>query len=167
MEIHGVVSPKMWYCPDRIKSYQIHTRNFQEEFGKPMVYIDDLSKAFTEIQGATYAFIDLNWWVPRSLEGTKDLTYPDVSLLPTRLDIPWPSTVDSGHISTRPIISDKLNGVKKEASDGLAKGTGGHTYGGKIKSCNSGYADGHVESRPIKDIKWELKMQESNYQIFY
>src|SRR5215471_16612207 len=50
---------------------------FQGAFGRPMATIDDLYKYFTDTQKSKYAGVDLNWWVPRRLEGSPTLTYPD------------------------------------------------------------------------------------------
>ena len=102
METHGV-GLQIWYCPLR-KGWQDASTTFQAKFGRPMASTDDFSKYFTDIQRAKYAGVDLNWWVPRRLEGSPTLSYPDVSLLPTRLDTPWPSKVDDLTISTRPIV---------------------------------------------------------------
>ena len=133
-----------------------------------MATIDDLSKFFTDIQKSKYAGVDLNWWVPRRLEGSPTLTYPDVSLLPTRLDAPWPSKMDDLTISTRPIVSDWMTGTKETSGDRFTSASGAHVFGGKIRSVNSGYADGHVETHSASRIKWELQLTDSdNSFIFY
>src|SRR6266487_1358380 len=129
---------------------------------------DDLSKFFTDIQHTKYAFVDLNWWVPRRLEGSSRMTYPDVSLLPTRLDTPWPSKMDDLTISTRPIVSDWMIGSKDASGDSFTSASGAHAFGGKIRNANSGYADGHVETHSARSIKWERQLTggENSY-IFY
>src|SRR5438445_1565712 len=80
METYGIAQPQMWYCPLR-DSWQRSSENFQATFGRPMTTIDDFIKYFTDIGKAKYAAVDLNWWVPRPLEGDRTLTYPDASLL--------------------------------------------------------------------------------------
>jgi prepilin-type N-terminal cleavage/methylation domain-containing protein len=87
METHGIAQPQMWYCPLR-KGWQDESATFQWKFGRPMATINDLIKYSTDIQRAKYGGVDLNWWVPRRLEGSPTLTYPDASLLPTRLKTP-------------------------------------------------------------------------------
>jgi len=133
-----------------------------------MTSIDDFAKYWTDIQEAKYAGVDLNWWVPRRLEGSPTLTYPDASLLPVRLRTPWPSKMDDLTISTRPIVSDWMIGAKDTSTDSFTKGSGAHLFAGKIRNCNSGYADGHVVSHSASRMKWELQVTdlESAY-IFY
>jgi prepilin-type N-terminal cleavage/methylation domain-containing protein/prepilin-type processing-associated H-X9-DG protein len=166
METYGI-GPQMWYCPLR-KSWQDNSTTFQAVFGRPMVTTDDLSKFFTDIQHSKYAFVDLNWWVPRRLEGSPTLSYPDVSLLPARLDTPWPSKMDDLTISTRPIVSDWMIGSKDTPGDSFTSASGAHAFGGRIRNANAGYADGHVETHSASRIQWELQLTggENSY-IFY
>jgi prepilin-type N-terminal cleavage/methylation domain-containing protein/prepilin-type processing-associated H-X9-DG protein len=167
METYGISRPQMWYCPVRGK-WQTPSEAFQRTFGRPMVTIDDFSKYFTDGQNTVYAWVDLEWWVPRRLEGSPTLTYPDVSLLPTRLDTPWPSRMDDLTVSTRPILSDWMIGIKSSSGDSFASADGAHAFGIKIRNTNSGYADGHVETRSADSIKWELSLTEpENTYIFY
>lgn len=165
METHGI-GPQMWYCPQR-KGWQDVSTTFQARFGRSMATIDDLSKYFTDIQKSKYSGLDLNWWVPRRLEGAPTLTYPNVSLLPTRLKTPWPSKMDDVTISTRPIVSDWMVGSKDTSGDSFSSASGAHAFGGKTRSANSGYSDGHVETRSARNIKWELKFNAENSYIFY
>ena len=166
METCGI-GPQMWYCPLR-KGWQDASTTFEATFGRPMATIDDFSKYFTDIQKAKYAGVDLNWWVPRRLEGAPTLTYPDASLLPTRLNTPWPSKMDDLTISTRPIVSDWMIGSKDTSGDSFASASGAHAFGGRIRNANSGYADGHVVTHSASSIKWELRLtDEVNSYIFY
>ena len=164
METHGIAQPQMWYCPLR-KRWQDNSTTFQAVFGRPMATIDDLSKFFTDIQRSKYAFVDLNWWVPRRLEGSPTLTYPDASLLVTRLNTPWPSKMDDLTISTRPILSDWMIGSKDTSGDTFTSASGAHAFAGKIRNANSGYADGHVVTHSASSMKWELQL--NNYENFY
>ena len=134
-----------------------------------MATIDDLSKYFTDIQTAkTFAFLDLNWWVPRPLEGAPSLTYPDASLLPTRLETPWPSTMHDLTISIRPILSDWVIGSKDTSGDSFTSASGAHAFAGKIRNANSGYADGHVVTHSASSMKWELRLTaDENSYTFY
>ena len=133
-----------------------------------MVTIDDFTRYFTDTQTSKYGAVDLNWWVPRRLEGSLTLTYPDVSLLSTRLKTPWPSKMDDLTISTRPIISDWITGSKDTSGDSFAKASGAHAFGGRIRNANSGYADGHVVTHSARSMKWELQLtDQQNSYIFY
>ena len=166
MEPHGIAQPQMWYCPLRGR-WQSASTTFQATFGRPIATIEDLSKYFTDIQESKYAFLDLNWWVPRRLEGSPTLTYPDPSLLPTRLNTPWPSKMDDLTISTRPILSDWITG-SRDTSGSFASASGAHAFAGKIRNVNAGYADGHVVTHSASSMKWELRLTaEVNSYIFY
>src|SRR5437016_1177877 len=163
METYGIAQPQMWFCPLRVvgerakNPWQESSATFQSKFGRPMATIDDFIKFFTDIQKSKYAFPDLNWWVPRPLEGFPALTYPDASLLRTRLNTPWPSKMDDVTISTRPILSDWMVGSKDTTGDTFTSASGAHAFAGKIRNANSGYADGHVVTHSARNIKWELQ----------
>ncbi len=133
-----------------------------------MATIDDFIKLWTDTQKAKYAGVDLNWWVPRHLEGSPTLTYPDASLLVTRLKTPWPSRMDDLTISTRPIVSDWILGSKDASGDSFTTASGAHAFAGKIRNANSGYADGHVVTHSASSMKWEVQLTDSeNAYIFY
>ena len=167
METHGIAQPQMWFCPLR-QRWQESSATFQEKFGRSMATIDDFIKLWTDTQKAKYAGVDLNWWVPRHLEGSPTLTYPDASLLVTRLNTPWPSKMDDVTISTRPILSDWMIGSKDTSGDSFTSASGAHAFGGKIRNANSGYADGHVETHSASSMKWELQLTDGeNSYIFY
>jgi hypothetical protein len=159
------ISPRMWYCPLR-GSWASVDASFQAKFGRPLVSAVDLTRYFTVIQGSDNAFVDLNWWAPRPLKGSS-LTYPDVSLLTTRLPTPWPSRMTDATISTRPIVSDWMDGGKETFGDGFQSASGAHTFGGSIRSCNSGHADGHADTAAASKIKWELKLNGYDSCVFY
>ena len=168
LEPHGIAQPQMWYCPLRQQRWQGASTTFQAEFGRPMATIDDFTKYFTDTQRSKYAFVDLNWWVPRRLEGSPTLTYPDASLLPTRLRTPWPSKMDDLTISTRPILSDWITGSKDTPGDSFTRASGAHAFGGKVRNANSGYADGHVVTHSASSMKWELQLTNGDDSyIFY
>jgi prepilin-type N-terminal cleavage/methylation domain-containing protein len=167
MEPHGIAQPQMWFCPLRNR-WQDATATFQWKFGRSMATIDDFTRYFTDIQKSKYAGVDLNWWVPRRLEGSPTLTYPDASLLTTRLKTPWPSKMDDLTISTRPIISDWILGSKDTSSDSFTTASGAHAFAGKARNINSGYADGHVATHSASRMKWELQLTDiENAYIFY
>ena len=107
---HQGIEPQMWYCPLR-KRWRDDSAFFQGKFGRPLITAADLAKFFTDLQGTKYAGMDLNWWVPRKLENST-LTFPDASLLRTRVTTSWPSRIDDASISMRPIVSDWLIGSK-------------------------------------------------------
>jgi prepilin-type N-terminal cleavage/methylation domain-containing protein len=166
METHGIAQPQMWFCPLQ-NVWQESSATFQWKFGRPMATIDDFIKFFTDIQKGKYASLDLNWWVPRRLEGSPTLTYPDASLLSTRLKTPWPSKMDDLTISTRPILSDWMVGSKEASGDSFTSASGAHAFAGRIRNGNSAYADGHMVTHSASSMKWELELTASDGYIFY
>jgi len=167
MEDYGVTTPQLWHCPLRSR-WRDANDTFRNVKGQSLDSIADLVSYYRDIQEATYAFLDLNWWVPRALEGFSPLTYPDPSFLPTRLQTPWPTKMDDSALSTRPIISDWMMGSKSSSGDGIERASGAHAVGDKVKNCNSAFGDGHVETRSVSETKWELRItEEDNRYIFY
>jgi prepilin-type N-terminal cleavage/methylation domain-containing protein len=167
MEDHGVSKPQLWFCPLRSRWRDAHD-TFRNVNGRSLESIADLVSYYRDIQEAKYAFLDLNWWVPRALEGFSTLTYPDPSLIPARLQTPWPTKMDDSSLSTRPIISDWMMGSKSSSADGIQKASGAHAVGGKVQNCNAAYGDGRVETRSANQIRWELRITEDeNRYIFY
>jgi hypothetical protein len=102
--------------------------------------------------------MDLNWWVPRKLEGST-LTYPDASLLRTRVTTPWPSRIDDASISIRPIVSDWLMGSKSTSGDGFASASGAHPFGANAK-LQFGYETVNGDYF-CSQIKWGCSFQEA------
>ena len=107
---------------------------------------------------AAFYGADFHWWVPRGLEGST-LEFPDPKVMQTRVSASWPRRLDDTTISTMPIHSDWLLGewdaVNRKAI--LQNNSGGHSWAGDLKNSNSGYADGHVETRPKNRLEWLAK----------
>ena len=110
------VTPRMWFCPTRERSWQ----NTDEEFrnhsgGRGIATAADLD-AYYHFQKSAIAFPDLFWWVPRVLEGSKTLVYPDPKLLPTPTTDPWPTRLEDVSANLQPFATDPLLG---DWDDGL------------------------------------------------
>ncbi len=56
-----------------------------------------------------------------------------------------------------PIISDWILGVWDDDRTHFVfnGGSGGHEWGGDIRNVNPGFADGHVETRPKAQLRWQ------------
>ncbi len=167
MQDHGITKPQLWFCPLRNR-WRDTADTFRNSKGRSLETIADLVTYYRDVQETKYAFLDLNWWVPRGLEGFSPLTYPDPSFLPTRSQTPWPTKMDDPSLPTRPIISDWMMGSKSSSGDGMESASGAHAVGGKVQNCNSAYGDGRVETRSASQIRWELRITEKeNGYIFY
>jgi prepilin-type processing-associated H-X9-DG protein len=76
--------------------------------------------------------------------------------------------MDDLTISTHPIVSDWITGEKDTSGDSFARASGAHAFARKIRNVNSGYADGHVETRSSNKMKWELELTNGDDSyIFY
>jgi hypothetical protein len=60
-----------------------------------------------------------------------------------------------------------MDGGKETFGDGFQSASGAHTFGGSIRSCNSGHADGHADTAAASKIKWELKLNGYDSCVFY
>ncbi len=158
MAPHGVTVP-MWFCPTRERRLQMHQDNFRLRTGRPMSTPADLAEEFAVGQKAAFAGPDLFWWVPRRL-GESSLMFPDPNLLKTRVPDAWPNRMEDATISTLPILSDWTMGEWDEARTTIQVTGGGHAWPsivGPVKSSNSGFADGHVETRPRDRLQWQVE----------
>ncbi len=166
MATHGVTVP-MWYCPTRPARLAIPRLNFRVLRGRELQSPADLVDQFQNVQKSAFVFVDLFWWVPRRLEGSS-LDYPDPSLMETRDPTPWPRRLDDPTISTQPIVTDSLMGEWDEATRTATfdSGSGGHAWGGSLKSLNAGFADGHVETRPKAQLKWQAKGRGAHAYVY-
>jgi len=167
MAPHGVTVP-MWFCPTRALRLKLHQENFRVLRGREMSTPADLLDNYANVQKAALAGLDLFWWVPRRL-GDSSLSFPDPARLKTRVPDAWPSRMDDPTVSTMPIISDWTVGEVSE--DGLTRTVtgGGHAWPAmsrSIKSSNSGFADGHVETRPKEKLQWQVEGRRG-YLYFY
>lgn len=153
---YGVTVP-VWFCPTHT-NFERARENFRFLRGRELSTAEDLIDFPVNYAKAAFFGPDFFWWVPRGLEGST-LEFPDPKLMQTRVSDPWPRRMDDTTISTMPIISDWLVGEWDEVNRKgiLLNNSGGHSWGGDLKSSNSGYADGHVETRPKARLLWQGK----------
>lgn len=167
LEAHGATDPRLWFCPTRTR-WRFYDRTHRAVVGSPLTTISNLTHFYRSIQGAPYAFPDLNWWIPRPLEGAPHLTYPDPTLVNTRLPTPWPTRTDDPNSTLRPFATDWMAGTRRKDSDGFKTAGGAHAFGGRIRSCNAAFLDGHVETRPAPALRWELQLNGTDVtHVFY
>lgn len=153
---YGVTVP-VWFCPTHT-NFERSRENFRFLRGRELSTAEDLIDFPMNYAKAAFFGSDFLWWVPRGLEGST-LEFPDPKVMQTRVSDPWPRRMDDATISTMPILSDWLVGEWDEVNRKgiLINNAGGHSWGGDLKSSNSGYADGHVETRPKARLLWQGK----------
>lgn len=164
---HGVAVP-MWFCPTRPHRFKVHQDNFRNLRGRQLATPEDLVDEYANVQKSAFAFVDMFWWVPRRL-GDSSLQFPDPKLLKTRVPDAWPTRMDDPTISTMPILSDWTVGEWDEPRAAVNITGGGHAWPaivGPVKSSNSGFADGHVETRPRERLQWQVEGRRSLVYLY-
>ena len=159
MAQHGVTLP-MWFCPLRPMGLQIARDNFRYLRGREMVTLEDYVDEKKNFAKAVFMGASFHWWVPRRL-GDSSLEFPDPQRMKTRVPDAWPRRLDDPTISTMPIISDWILGLWDDGRTHFVfnGGSGGHVWGGDIRNLNAGFADGHVETRPKAQLRWQADSQ--------
>lgn len=167
LAVHGVTVP-LWFCPTRPQRFALHRVNFRQLRGRELVTLADLVDEFEQVQKGAFLGADLMWWVPRRL-GDSSLEFPDSTRMQTRLPDPWPRRLDDPTISTQPIVSDWYLGNWDEDRKMVSLGdnAGGHVWGGRLQSVNSGFADGHVETRPKARLQWWARATRGTHVYVY
>lgn len=134
-----------------------------------MVTVADLSQSY-QAQNPIFAGIAHSWWVPRPLEDT-GAVYPPAGTPSSRVPEGWPTGPDHPMVSIQPIISDAFwadwNEERTAVSlDGM--GGMGHRLSplNRVQSLNVGFGDGHVETRPLAKLQWQLNTLGSGTAVY-
>lgn len=165
LSTYGVV-PTMWFCPTRSRWESTKEYFEWKTSGRSLSTGGDLVDYYHQ-QGAPMAFLDMFWWVPRPLEGLGNILFPDPRMLNARVSDAWPTKSEDRSASIKPIASDWLLGEWDETAKAVTFASGGHSYGAKIRSSNSAFADGHVETRPFSSVQWQMKNNKKNSVYLY
>jgi prepilin-type N-terminal cleavage/methylation domain-containing protein len=164
LEPYGLIVP-MWFCPTRPEVFRSAEKWFQDQkLGDGIRTVQDLN-LYLRRQYQTFAIIDHDWWVPRTLGGNPAVLFPSPTLegTVTRTKDGWPRKMDDPVAAFQPIISD-LVAAYGVAVTNLAEASGGHKFNKSIRSVNRTYADGHVDTAPAAEIKWQ---HSGNWTTFY
>ncbi len=154
MAEHGMV-PKLWYCPTRSGWRDINGAFQSLNNGRSIVTSQDLYKSFAIDQRAVIFPPDLCWWVPRPL-GESGMVYPDPTLCRTRVPTQWPKSTADASANILPIASDWNVAGWDNSGMTLKVIFGGHRFDGRIRSCSVAYLDGRVETKPSKQLNWQI-----------
>ena len=158
--------PRTLFCP--LRSRLSDADNFIRSPAHPhgVSSADDLIFYFKE-QKTPFAFLDLFWWVPRSLEGLANMKYPDPTLLESRLPGSWPLSSHGANTPMKPIASDWLLGQWDNRSRQVGSMSGGHGWRNDVTSCNSAYGDGHVDTVPRAKLMWQYLNNKKDSAYLY
>jgi len=173
LEPFGLTVP-MWFCPTRPDEFEEAQAWFRKNnAGRNLGSAADLTKYLTSRYGS-FALLQHDWWVPRTLDGDANRLFPSPTLAGTvtRTKDGWPRRLEDSMAAIQPIISDLIFAEGQMVTN-LDKAYGGHSYGrgqlahavGKdLHSVNRAYADGHVETTPRARLQWQ---HAGNYTTFY
>ena len=153
---YGMTVP-MWYCPTRPGNFEADNAWCQSMagVGHPLASLSDLTRAVTR-QGFGFAVCYHSWWVPR-LNPNGSILYP---VSPGNTNN-WPTSLTDKESSVQPILTDRS---ANQTSPLPADAGEGHPNGGKLKSINLLFGDGHVEQHKAGKIQMRYY---GNYYNFY
>jgi prepilin-type processing-associated H-X9-DG protein len=136
---YGLTVP-MWYCPVRPQNFADDDAWSRSAAGgsRALATLPDLVRAVTRSgYSPVLAICYHSWWVPRSgAAGLYPVTVPNTN--------PWPVSITDPQVGAQPILTDRSASLGN--TNPLLAGEG-HPYGGKLKSINLLFGDGHVETR--------------------
>ena len=164
LEPFGLTVP-MWFCPVRPWEFQDADKWFRaRNQGRGISTIADLNKYFT-YRYVSFALLEHDWWVPRSLDKNPNRLFPSPGLAGTvtRTKDGWPRRPEDPMASFQPVITD-LTAAEGARVTNIAKAYGGHSRGKYIESVNAAYADGRVETIPRKRMEWQ---HSGNWTTYY
>jgi prepilin-type N-terminal cleavage/methylation domain-containing protein/prepilin-type processing-associated H-X9-DG protein len=166
----GLTVP-MWFCPVRPQEYTDGVdwcrRTLAPVGTRTMATLDELT-SYVTAAGWGFAVCFHAWWVPRVGSGGNPGAglppmwtsgfYPVPPPAPAGID-PWPQRQSDNQ--RQPILTDRAPSL--DNPNPLQAG-GGHRFGGRLKSTNLLFGDGHVESRKAAQIQMRYR---GNYYNFY
>jgi prepilin-type N-terminal cleavage/methylation domain-containing protein/prepilin-type processing-associated H-X9-DG protein len=158
------VSVPMWFCPARPFFLQNANALFaREHAGRSLVTVDDLTE-YWRSTSHFFGAIEHCWWVPRPLEGSKEV-YPDPKLVKSRIQDGWPIRLEDPAGPVQPILTDSCFGLWNEQRTQVDINGRGHSFpasslgsqGTFVRNINLLFVDGHVETRGRKSIQWQIE----------
>jgi len=148
LQPYGLTAP-LWFCPTRPAEFDEANRWSQSTLNRPITSINDLNRYLASRFNNTFAILNHAWWVPRRSGG---VLFPAPGAN-ARLTNGWPTRIEDASAAIQPILTDYCfaPGEQKDT----ARAGAGHSIGNKVLSVNLAFADGHVETRPFKQIQWQ------------
>jgi prepilin-type N-terminal cleavage/methylation domain-containing protein/prepilin-type processing-associated H-X9-DG protein len=162
LQPYGLTVP-MWYCPTRPSDFADAQKWFRtQRKGQELMTIDDLNKYFVH-EYSNFAIIWHCWWVPRTLEDGMLFPTPTTTGTSTRTKDGWPTRLEDPVSALQPVVTD-LCLAEGHNNTNVVNARAGHSIGNRVQSVNLAFADGHVESRNVKQVQWQ---QSGNWTTFY
>jgi prepilin-type N-terminal cleavage/methylation domain-containing protein len=146
----------MWFCPVRPDEFTQLDDNptVLSVLGHSILSLNDLNTALQLTYPNKPPFVILYhaWWVPRLIDKTSYLV-PSSAVGTCRTTDGWPRTLTDLVASTQPIISDYCYAAAGVTN--VAAAVAGHSVGSSLRSVNTGFRDGHVESHSASVVQWQ------------
>ncbi|MGA2281394.1 MAG: type II secretion system protein [Verrucomicrobiota bacterium] len=190
---YGMTIP-MYFCPARPLDVDVANQQFNRGINnlpaqhRYIQSINDLNLWVWKGRSVNMGYAKLIhlWWVPRETglpnrgpqqpDGGYLFPWPNWGSIPTAPvgAVPWPRKISDATVSQQPIISDYTELVGSTDINDFAKlvpqaGQIGfaHFYNGSLQSVNVGFADGHVDNHPRKDMAWQFTGDNNTFSYFY
>ena len=169
---YGMTVP-MWFCPVRPQELDEANAWFQANYHRQIGSTGDLDVYLEGKYNGTYALLNHLFWVPRvdgndtfPLPGSTT-SYNDTFSHNNTIIGGWPAKTSDPQASRQPLISDYClaNGSNTNVADVV--NTSGHPFNGRLNSVNVGYADGHVDTHPVRIIQWQMTGNDGAQSWFY
>jgi prepilin-type N-terminal cleavage/methylation domain-containing protein len=155
----GLTVP-MWFCPVRANEYDFVQTEFNTTFGHGIVTPNDLDNALKLPHSAgapstSFPVLYHCWWVPRGYPGDSKPAdvFPSATSGTCRTTDGWPVKTTDLIASRQPILSDYCHASGGDTN--VAHALDGHSVGNNLRSVNSTYGDGHVETHSRGGVLWQ------------
>lgn len=158
---HVGVSPKLWFCPARPTELAAANWAFaQKHPGQSIVTGADLTEYWRIANPKRgFAVIELSWFVPRGFVDS-EATYPNPANVRCRIQDGWPTRIDDKSAAIQPILTDSIGGVWNEKHTAIEKFFNGHEFPRFFpRNINALFVDGHVETRGVKKLQWQIETE--------
>jgi prepilin-type N-terminal cleavage/methylation domain-containing protein len=157
-------TPPMWFCPARPRETTTQYADAKNRFNITIVSVPDLAKYLSDFFGGSSIVMNHTLWVERKMPGvlgvpsTNDCTtgtdayiygFPIKTVDPASAHVPFMSDgCFSGYGTTASRFVKDINTIMANNAPPLPKDKySGHCIGTTLKSVDSVFVDGHVDTR--------------------
>lgn len=165
LEPYGLDVP-LWFCPQRAEQYRIAKRHYLQLSGRSLRTMTDLTDLWSSAT-KFFAVIDNSWFVPRPLINSEEV-FPSPKVINCRNPLGWPVSIEDEAGATQPILTDVANASWNSDKTRFNSNGTMHQWPGRIsKNMNLLFVDGHVETRNINQVQWQIEHSSGDSVIVY
>jgi prepilin-type processing-associated H-X9-DG protein len=162
----------MFFCPTRQNQFDTINATYFSTYRHNINTLNDLEKYYSVLDQTYAGYTILNgmtFWVPRMATDNMDW-FPwnqglsigssyNTSNAYNPIDVQlggWPLKASDPAAAKQPVVADYCAITKGGDTNYLTdlNPAYGHPYNNQCVSANSGYADGHVETHPPRQMNW-------------